>query len=94
MMRHYVQSHDLRDPRLSPLRASLHDLPPILVHAGADEILLDDSTRLRDRAQSTGGRAILKVWPDMWHDWHTCAPTLPKANQAIQEIAAFVQSHI
>ena len=31
MMRHYINNHDLDDPHLSPLRADLRGLPPILI---------------------------------------------------------------
>ncbi len=43
------------DPAASPLRADLAGLPPIRVHVGDDEVLLDDSVRL-----STG------LWRPEW----------------------------
>jgi len=94
LMSLYVSGHDLSNPYISPLTADLHGLPPILIHAGADEILLDDSKRFGDCAQAAGVDLTLEVWPHMWHDWHSCAPGLPDANQAIGRIAEFIHKYI
>ena len=45
---------DPRHPLVSPIYADLHDLPPMLVHVGNDECLLDDSVRLVERAKYAG----------------------------------------
>jgi monoterpene epsilon-lactone hydrolase len=86
--------HDLHDPYISPLSADLHGLPPLLIQAGADEILLDDSIRFRDAAQAAGLELTLEVWPHMWHDWHSCVPKLREANQAIEQIAEFIKIYL
>lgn len=91
---HYVGRHDLSDPHISPLDADLRGLPPILLQVGADEILLDDSTRFNECASEAGGDVTLEIWPHMWHVWHVCAPYLPEANQAIGHIAEFVRKHL
>ncbi len=89
----YAGGHDLCDPYLSPLFADLHGLPPIIIQAGEREVLLDDSIRFCDRACAAGVDVTLEVWPDMWHDWHSCAPGLPEANAAIEHIANFINTH-
>ena len=94
MMRLYVNDHDLNDPLIAPLQADLSGLPPILIQAGADEILLDDAVRFADCATAAGINVKLEVWPHMWHVWQTRVPFLPEANQAIDHIAKFVRSHI
>ena len=94
MMRHYVFNHDLDDPHLSPLRADLRGLPPILIQAGANEILLNDSTRFYESAKSAGVDVTLEIWPDMWHDWHIYVPSLKEANQAVDQIGKYVKEHI
>lgn len=90
----YVGKHDLSDPFISPLLADLHDLPPFLIQAGEDEILLDDSRRFSELALAAGIDLTLEVWPHMWHDWHSCVPNLPEANQAIEKIAEFITDHV
>jgi len=94
MMSLYVGGHSLKDPYLSPLIADLRRLPPMLIQAGADEILLDDSRRFSNCAQAAGTDLTLEIWPKMWHAWHYWAPELPEANQAIDHIARFVHKHI
>ena len=48
----YVASADPANPAISPLFADLRGLPPTLIQAGSNEILLDDSARLAARAAS------------------------------------------
>ena len=94
LMRLYVNDHDLNDPLLAPLGADLNILPPILIQAGGDEILLDDAVRFAERAKAAGTNAMLEIWPHMWHVWHTCYPAIPEAGQAIEHISQFVQNQL
>ncbi len=48
----YLNGHSADDPRASPLAAAVA-LPPLRSHVGSEEILLDDTLRLRARARST-----------------------------------------
>jgi epsilon-lactone hydrolase len=78
------------DPRISPLRADLSGLPPILIQASADEMLLDDARRFVNKACASGSPATLQLWAGMVHVWHMFADTLPQADEAFVEIAAFL----
>lgn len=91
MARHYASGQDLRSPLLSPQYGDLRGLPPLLIHAGGDEMFLSDATRLADKARAAGVDVRLVVWPRMWHVWHLLAPSLPEARQAIDAIGAFVR---
>jgi monoterpene epsilon-lactone hydrolase len=84
----YIRDLDPRHPLVSPIYADLKGLPPMLVHVGNDEILLDDSVRLVDRAREAGVDVSFKIWDDMWHVFQTFA--IPEAQQAIDEIGDFV----
>jgi len=86
----YVGDQDPRTPLISPLYGDFAGLPPLLVQAGADEILLSDSLRLAERAGAAGVDVRLSVWPGMWHVWHTLVPYLPEAQDAVSAIGAFV----
>jgi acetyl esterase/lipase len=88
---HYLGPADPRDPLASPLFADLRGLPALLIQVGADEVLLDDSTRLAERARAAGVQVTLEVWEAMWHVWHGWAAELPEARQAIARIGAFVR---
>jgi monoterpene epsilon-lactone hydrolase len=90
----YVGSNDPRAARISPVYADLRGLPPLLIHAGDHEILLSDATRVAERARAAGVDVRLTVWPGMWHVWHLLAAYLPEAQQAIDDIGAFIGEHI
>ncbi len=77
-------------PLVSPLYAVMHGLPPLLIHAGDDEILLDDSTRLADKATAAGVDVSLKVWDGLWHAFHAFYPWVPEARKAHSEIGQWV----
>lgn len=94
MSRLYVGNHDARSPLISPHYGDMTGLPPLLIHAGENEILLSDAERLADNARHAGVDATLTVWPKMWHVWHILAPYLPEAKQAVDEIGRFVQRQI
>jgi monoterpene epsilon-lactone hydrolase len=93
IVRWYAGENDLKNPLISPLFAELQGLPPMLLHVGDHEILLDDSTRFAERARSYGVDATVVVWPDMFHVFHIFSPFLPEARKANREIADFIRSH-
>jgi acetyl esterase/lipase len=45
---------DPKHPLASPLCAQLFGLPPVRIHVGDDEVLLDDSRRYVERAVGSG----------------------------------------
>jgi len=87
----YAGGKDLRHPLISPLYADLHGLPPLLIHVGTDEIMLDDSTRIAEQARNAGVEATLDVWEGMWHVWHAFASRLPEGKKAIEQIGQFIR---
>ena len=90
----YLGERDPRTPLASPLYADLRGLPPLLIQVGSSEVLLDDSTRLADRASAAGVNVALEVWPEMIHVWQSFAAILPEARQAIEGIGRFVRMHL
>lgn len=66
-MQHYSPVLDRKNPRLSPLLAELHDLPPALVQVGSREVLLDDSLEYAKRANMAGSPVTLEVSQGLWH---------------------------
>ena len=60
-------TQDPTDPLCSPVRGDLTGLPPSLLFAGGDEILLDDARTLHDRLKSAGCRSKLIIAPGRWH---------------------------
>jgi epsilon-lactone hydrolase len=87
--RHYAgdqRSH----PLASPLFADLTGLPPALIIVGTDEILLGDAERLFERMTEAGNHCHLSVYQDMWHVFPVQAGALRTADQAINQMAAWM----
>ena len=57
MAQHYLGGADVKTPLASPLLADLSGLPPLLIHVGSDEVLLDDSIQLSARTRAAGERS-------------------------------------
>jgi len=60
-------TQDPTAPLCSPVRGDLTGLPPSLLFAGGDEILLDDARTLHDRLKAAGCRSKLIIAPGRWH---------------------------
>ena len=84
--------HPPRTPLASPLFADLRGLPPLLIHVGSDEVLLDDAVQLAERARAAGVDATLEVYERMIHVWHWFLPMLDEAQTAVEAIGRFVRA--
>jgi len=93
MAKLYAGDHDMKNPLLSPIHADYRGLPPMLLQVGDAEILLDDSTRVADKAKAAGVKVELEAWDDMFHVWHVFAKILPEGQQAIDRIGSYVIEH-
>jgi monoterpene epsilon-lactone hydrolase len=90
----YLGGADPKTPLASPLYADLHGLPPLLVQVGGAETLLDDSTRLAERAKAVGVDTTLEVWDEMPHVWQFFSFMLPEGQQAIDRIGEYIRKHV
>ena len=84
----YAGEAGLTDPGVSPLFGDLACLPPLLVQVGDDEVLLDDSTRLAERAETVGVSVRLHVFEGAFHVFQMF-PTLPESREALEEMGRF-----
>lgn len=84
----------------SPLFANLGGLPPVLLHVGSTELLLDDSRRVHKKIQAARGsrkpRAAsrIRVFKDAPHCWQMLDPFVPEARRSLTEAAEFIRSHV
>lgn len=92
--RQYLGEASVRDPEASPLHGDLSGLPPLLAHVGADELLLDDSRRLAERAAAAGTAIELKIFPLVPHGWQLGAAFMPEARESLREAAAFLARNV
>jgi epsilon-lactone hydrolase len=90
----YLGSADAQDPLASPLGARLSGMPPVRIHVGDDEVLLDDSRRYVERAAAAGIDARLDVWMGMPHGFPASVGRLKAAGQALDAVGAFLTQRL
>ena len=90
----YLGNHDPADPLVSPLYGNLTGLPPLRVHVGNDEVLLDDSVRYVSRAVAAGVDAQVDVWEAMAHGFLSGVGTMDAPTQALKAIGEFLAHHL
>lgn len=90
----YAGTADPRDPRLSPRFGAFDELPPIMVHVGTDEILLDDAKALDTAAERAGVSATVHIWDGMTHGFPVSLATLEAARKAIDLSGTFLRGHL
>ena len=77
-------------PYASPILHSLEKLPPLLIQVGTDEMLLDDSIRLAEKAKAAGSDVTLEIFDKHFHVFNAFWRILPKARQANKNAGAFI----
>ncbi len=85
--------NDTRNVQCSPLFGELDELPPTLIQAGGDEILLNDSHRLCAALNEAGTPTRLQIHPQRWHDFQLHAGVLADADHALMTCARFIHQH-
>jgi monoterpene epsilon-lactone hydrolase len=93
MAKAYLGGKDPRTPLAAPLYADLSGLPPLLIQVGTAETLLDDASRLAERAKKAGVKVTYEPWENMIHVWHMFAPMLDEGQQAIDRVGEFVRQN-
>lgn len=94
LARNYLATSDPKDPLASPLYAKLSGLPPIRIHVGDSEVLLDDSRRYVEHAVAAGVDAKLDVWTGMPHDFALNVGVFKATTQALAETGAFLAERL
>jgi epsilon-lactone hydrolase len=90
LVRPYLGNADPKHPLASPLYAELSGLPPVRIHVGDDEVLLDDSLRYVARAGTAGIDVRLDVWMGMPHGFVGSIGKLRASARALDAIGAFL----
>jgi len=88
----YTNPSKWAEPGVSPLLASHHGLPPLLIQAGSDELLASDAKRLAASASAAGVDVTYTSWPGMWHDFALQPELLTAADSALSQTAWFVDT--
>ncbi len=90
----YAGDNDLENPLISPLYADFSDFPPFIVHVGGDEVLLDDSTRLAERARAAGCDVTIEIWPEMQHVFQIAVGNVPEADASVAQLGAWLAQRL
>lgn len=90
MARLYLGNADPRNPLASPVYSDRRGVPPVQLHVGDAEVLLDDTLRY---AEGVDGVEV-HVWDGMLHVFPSSVGILDAANAALDRIGMFVASHM
>jgi epsilon-lactone hydrolase len=85
---------DLSAVEFAPLRADLTGLPPVVVHAGSEEILLPDTVALARRARAAGVPVEARRFDGLWHVAQTSAGLVPDATTAVTAMGAALAARL
>ena len=90
----YLGDADPRTALASPLSGPVAGLPPVRVHVGDDEVLLDDSRRYFAKALASDVDAKLDVWMGMPHGFASRVGALKAADQAMDAVGVFLAERL
>lgn len=87
----YAGGADPADPLISPVFADMRGLPPLLIQAGSNELLLDDAIRLASRAAADDVAVTLEVTPGVPHLFQAFAAMLDEGDAALNRVTEFLR---
>lgn len=90
----YLGSKSAVDPAANAIFAHLEDLPPVQIHVGEDEVLLDDSHRYVENLLLKGGQADLHVWEGMVHVFQMHVGKLGAASESLKLAGQFLREQL
>ena len=86
---HYVPNpSERKDPYVSPMFGDFNGLPRTLILVGDQEILLDDSRNVGEKAKDAGVEIEVDIWSGMFHDWWLFP--LPESKQCLRKVADWI----
>jgi epsilon-lactone hydrolase len=86
----YLAGHPPSDPAASALFEDLSGFPPVRLHVGDAEVLLDDSVRWIERAVAAGVDARLDIWEGLPHGFIGSIGQMQAADTALMHIGTFL----
>lgn len=78
-------------PSVCPLDNDLSVLPPVMIHAGHDELLRSDAECMAEAVRGAGGRCDLHLWEQQVHAFPILAG-VPESRRALGEAGRFIRS--
>lgn len=91
MVRTYLgRGGNTHDPMASPIYGDLSGLPPMLIHVGDHETVLDDSRDFAALAQDAGTTVDVVIWDNMIHHFQVF-PELEETQTSLDQIGAYLR---
>lgn len=90
----YLGNESARNPLAAPLYADLAGLPPVYIQAGTAETLLDDATRIAEKARDAGVPVEVDLYEDLVHVFQAFVPHVPESVEAIEKLGAFIKRQL
>jgi acetyl esterase/lipase len=87
----YLGGHPIEDPLVSPLRADLSGLPPLLIQCASGDPTRPQGEALAEHARQHGVDARLELYPSDAHVFHVFWSFLPEAADALAQSGGFVR---
>jgi len=88
----YVGDERADNPYISPVYGEYNGFPPMLMQVGGDEILLNDTIKVAQKAKEAGVSVQQTTYPGMFHVFQMLFPKLSDANEAWNEVEAFINN--
>jgi acetyl esterase/lipase len=89
--RHYLRKSNPCDAYASPAWSVFTGFPPVMVHAGALEVLRDDASRLGDRAAEANAAVSVEIYDAMGHLFQLEAGR-NEAKVSLSRLAQFIRA--
>ena len=85
----YVEDTYKGDKYISPLYGDFEGFPPMLIQVGSNEMLLDDSRLVAEKAKEAGVQVKLSIYEGMFHVFQMGAKLMPESMKAWNEVSKF-----
>jgi acetyl esterase/lipase len=90
--RHYLQGANPADIYASPVFGNFRDFPPVMVHAGSQEILRDDASRIGELAARANVPVSVEIYDRMQHVFQ--ASNAGEAKVSVTRLGQFIRTRI
>jgi epsilon-lactone hydrolase len=90
----YTKGQDVRNPLISPRFGRFHGFPPVFMHTGTDEMLLDDSINVAEKAKAEGVDVTFKIWKGMFHIFTIFSGYTPEGKKSLKEASEYIRQHL
>ncbi len=90
----YIGDVDRTDPYISPAFADYHNFPPMMLFVGEDEMLLDDTLAVYQKAKKAEVDVTLETQPEMFHSYVLYADYMPESKASYRTLKEFIRKHL